>query len=173
MKIATFTKMAVMAGIVAAAFCGQPQMAHAEESSTRGGSGGVISDSAVGDLAPVPSTSATADDVFIDGRIITGDPYAPAATDDDVIVDGRIITGDPYAPAATDDDVIVDGRIITAEGYAPEADPTAGTRTDSEWKYVPIRRTVDEEPAPVIDEMTGNSEETEVVRIPITIKHGV
>ncbi len=152
MKIATFTKMAVMAGIVAAAFCGQPQMAHAEESSTRGGSGGVISDSAVGDLAPVPSTSATADDVFIDGRIITGDPYAPAATDDDVIVDGRI---------------------ITAEGYAPEADPTAGTRTDSEWKYVPIRRTVDEEPAPVIDEMTGNSEETEVVRIPITIKHGV
>lgn len=175
MKISTFAKTAVMAGIVTAALWGQPQMAHAEESSTRGEGGGVISD-----LAARPSTSAATDDVWIEGKIITAENYDPVASDDDVVVDGRI---------------------ITAEGYAPEAEPTAGTRTDSEWKYVPIRRTAgsetdttdstpdilydpdddvlppvkpvsDEEPTPVIDEMTQDSAETEVVRIPITIKHG-
>lgn len=143
MKTATFAKMAVMAGIVAAAFWGQPRMAHAEEP-------------------------------------VNGRDTAPA------ICNGVSVLADEET-----------GGLV-----APEAEPAAGSRTDSEWKYVPIRRTAssetdttnddldviydpptdilppakpasDEEPTPAIDEMTGESEETEVVRIPITIKHGV
>lgn len=36
---------------------------------------------------------------------------------------------------AASDDVIVDGEIITGENYDP-----AAASSDSEWKYIPIRR---------------------------------
>lgn len=140
MKISTFAKTAVMAGIVTAALWGQPQMAHAEEP-------------------------------------VNGRDTAPA------ICNGVSVLADEET-----------GGLV-----APEAETAAGS--DSEWKYVPIRRTAgsetdttdstpdilydpdddvlppvkpvsDEEPTPVIDEMTQDSAETEVVRIPITIKHG-
>lgn len=61
--------------------------------------------------------------------------------------------------STTTDDVFIDGQIITAENY-----DAAAASTDSEWKYVPVRRMADTggETAPAEELVTEGEGETAI-----------
>lgn len=114
MNFAKYAKMAAAAFLIAS-ILGSPTLAFAEGGESRSDGSfswpwqvGIVDNTH-------SSTSATTDDVIVDGNIIT----APASTE-------------------TTDDVWVDGNIITAENY-----DSAAASSDPEWKYTPIRRIAD------------------------------
>lgn len=93
MNFVNFAKMALVAGFVAVSLMGQPFAAHAEEIIADGGDGSsavchgvtVLAWARVDGVSPSADGSGgttVADDVIVDGRIITAENYDSAASND-------------------------------------------------------------------------------------------